>query len=247
MFAATVVAVREVTPHMRRITVTAPEVDGYAPLGPDEYLGLLMPRDDEAPLVLPAEGGGDNIRAAVAAIPEEHRPDLRWYTLRAHRPSAVEIDIDMVVHGDEGPGTRFARRAHPGSVLGIREAAALYAPAPDARTRLLVGDESSLPAIARILETTGSVRTAVFIEIADERESQDLPGDVVWVPRGDERPGAPLARALRTAVLPDPVDYAWVCGERGGVQEIRRQLVEHGVPKDRITFSGYWRLGEPRG
>lgn len=247
VFAARVTAVRDLTPHMRRLTMSAVEFADYAPAGPDEYLGLLLPRDESAPLVLPANDGTENIRAAVAAIPETVRPDLRWYTVRDHRPEAREIDVDFVVHGDEGPGTRFAGRARVGSALGIRECTALYAPLPETRARVIIGDESSLPAIARILEETGGSETHVFIEIADAAERQDLAGAVTWVERRGELPGARLQQAVRAAELPEVIDYAWVCGERLAVQELRRHLVDRGVSKDRITFSGYWRLGEARG
>ncbi|WP_417541318.1 siderophore-interacting protein [Microbacterium maritypicum] len=247
VFAAEVTAVRDLTPHMRRLTISAAEFADYAPAGPDEYLGLLLPRDESAPLVLPVNDGTENIRAAVAAIPGEDRPDLRWYTLRCHRPDAREIDVDFVVHGDEGPGTRFAGRARVGSPLGIRECTALYAPLPETRARVIVGDESAIPAIARILETTEAADTQVFIEISGPAEKQELAGAVTWVERRGELPGVRLQRAVRAATLPEVIDYAWVCGERLAVQEIRRHLVERGVSKDRITFSGYWRLGEARG
>ncbi|WP_282847458.1 siderophore-interacting protein [Microbacterium oxydans] len=247
VFAARVTAVRDLTPHMRRLTISAAEFADYTPAGPDEYLGLLLPRDESVPLVLPANDGTENIRAAVAAIPDAERPDLRWYTLRDHRPEAREIDIDFVVHGDEGPGTRFAGRARAGSALGIRECTALYAPLPETRARVIIGDESSLPAIARILEAAEAAETHVFIEIADAAEKQDLAGAVTWVERRGELPGARLQEAVRAAELPEVIDYAWVCGERLAVQELRRHLVDRGVSKDRITFSGYWRLGEARG
>ena len=247
VFAARVTAMRDLTPHMRRLTIAAAEFADYAPAGPDEYLGLLLPRDEDAALVLPANDGTENIRAAVGAIPEGERPDLRWYTLRDHRPDAGEIDVDFVVHGDEGPGTRFAGRARVGSALGIRECTALYAPLPETRSRVIIGDESSLPAIARILEMTRTPETHVFIEISDAAEKQDLCGHVTWVERRGEAPGVRLQRAVRAADLPEVIDYAWVCGERLAVQELRRHLVDLGVSKDRITFSGYWRLGEARG
>lgn len=247
VFAATVRDVRDLTPHMRRLTIAAEEFSDYAPSGPDEYLGLLLPQDENAALVLPDADQEENIRAAVAAISESSRPDLRWYTLRHHRPAEEEIDIDFVVHGDEGPGTRFANRAMVGSVLGVRECSALYAPLPDVRTRVIFGDESAIPAIARILEMTGTERTNVFIEIADATEQQQLPGNVTWVLRDAERPGVRLQQTAENTDFPATIDYAWVCGERGMVQELRRLLVRRGVPKDRITFSGYWRLGEPRG
>lgn len=112
---------------------------------------------------------------------------------------------------------------------------------------MIIGDESSLPAIARILEATYAPETRVFIEIADAAEKQDLTGAVTWIERRGEVPGARLQQAVEAAELPEVIDYAWVCGERLAVQAIRRHLVERGVSKDRITFSGYWRLGEPRG
>ena len=245
VFPATVTAVIDLTPHMRRLTLSAPEFADYAPIGPDEYLGLMMPRDDGRGLRLPGDDA-DNIRAAVAALPEEDRPDLRWYTLRAHRPDEQQIDVDFVVHGDEGPGTRFARRAAVGSRLGVRECTALYAPEADAHTRVIVGDETAIPAIARILEVAGSAGARVFIEVGDPADRQPLGDAVTWVLREGSPAGARLVDAVRSAELPASVDYAWVCGERLAVQEIRRFLVQQGVAKDRITFSGYWRLGEAR-
>lgn len=251
IFAAEVRAVRDLTPRMRRITVAAPELADYRPVGPDEYLGLLLPAGDDAPLVLPDPTAGPNIRAAVAEIPEELRPELRWYTLRAHRPERAEIDIDCIVHGDEGPGTRFARRARPGTRLGIRECTALYVPAAAAGARLLIGDESAIPAIAAILETTRHAGpTRVFIEIPERSERQrfDAPTRVDWVDRGGLRPGIALERAVRDAALPPDIASAWVCGERDGVQRIRRHLVDdRGIGKQHIVFSGYWRLGHARG
>lgn len=248
VFAARVTAAAWVTPGMRRLTIAAPEFADYAPLGPDEYLGLLLPRDERTPLVLPPAERVDAIRAAVAELPEEVRPELRWYTLRGHRPAAAEIDVDFVVHGDEGPGTRFARRARPGSELGVRECTALYDPPPGVRAQVVVGDESAIPAIARILEDAPSAaRTHVFIETADRRDRQELGAEVAWIDR-EGRPGLALERAVCAAELPADIDYAWVCAEREGVQRIRRHLVDdRGVAKSRIVFSGYWRLGEARG
>lgn len=248
IFETTVSAVTDLSPHFRRLTLTAPEFQDYVPLGWDEYVGLILPPRPEAPLVMPDQECGSNIRQAVAAIDESERPDLRWYTIRDHRPELSEVDIDFVVHGDEGPGTRFARRAVPGDRLGFRECAALYNPEPDGTSRLIVGDESALPAIARILENTSrEVDPLVFVEVADKRDQLPLPYGVTWVLRKGE-PGEALERAIREAALPTPLDYVWLCAERTGVQNIRRYLTrELNVQKSRITFSGYWKLGEARG
>ena len=132
-------------------------------------------------------------------------------------------------------------------MLGVREGTALYTPSPDARTRVVVGDESALPAIARILEEGGAAETQAFVEVADAAERQELSGRVTWVERAGARPGVELFGAVRRAAVSAAVDEVWVCGERWGVQEIRRHLIERGVAKERIVFSGYWRLGEARG
>ncbi len=246
IFRAEITAMRDLTPHMRRLTIAADQFVDYTPVGPDEFLGLLLPREKNVPFTLPANNGTNNIRAAVASIPANERPDLRWYTLRAHRPHLREIDIDFVLHGDEGPGTRFANRAIVGTHLGIQECTALYTQLPDVRSRVLVGDESAIPAIARILESTTAPETRVFIEIASSAEKQDLAGDITWVEREGAAHGTRLRQAVSAAIFPAAIDYAWVCGEKSAVQDIRRQLVGRGVSKDRITFSGYWRLGEAR-
>lgn len=248
VFAAEVSRVNDLTPHLRRITITATEFADYTTMGLDEYLGLLIPPERRAPLVLPDLSQAREIRTAVASIDTGVRPTLRWYTVRDHRPSAAEIDIDLVLHGDEGPGSRFAAHAHVGDTVGVRECTALYNPPETTEARLLVGDETAMPAIARILENTqNQPEPFVFIETADPRDRLDLPADVTWVNRRGT-PGRALASAVRMAPLPEQLDYAWVCGERAGVQSIRRHLVaDRAFDKRRITFSGYWRIGHARG
>ncbi|GEE02909.1 siderophore-interacting protein [Gordonia spumicola] len=244
VFPAVVTSVADLGASLRRITVAAPELASHRPIGPDEYIGLLMPRDGR-PLVVPPPGE-PNIRAAISTMSDDDRPDLRWYTIRRARPEACEIDIDIVVHGDHGPGTRFARRARIGSTVGVRESSALYTYDSCVSSRLLVGDETAIPAIARILEsTTCSGPTTAIIETADPADR--LVDGVQWVDRTDV-PGEGLERAVRATPLGPALDLAWVCGERDAVKRIRRHLVdERSVDRTAVTFSGYWRLGQARG
>lgn len=244
LFAATVTATRQVTPHLRRITVTAPEFADLTPLGPDEFFGLLLPGPGRE-LVLPEDG--DDVRSALATVPEEKRPALRWYTLRHHRPEQAAVDIDVVVHGDTGPGSRWALAARPGDVLGVRESGAPYLLPDGAAGQVLIGDETALPALARILEDGPSIPTVTLVEVADTADAAELPAEAVRVLR-DGVPGAALVPALAAAELPEHLDYAWVCGEADLVRRSRRHLVDvRGVARDRIMFSGYWRLGQARG
>ena len=118
-FPMTVTAVRILTEPVRRITLHAPEFGQFTPSGPDEYFALLFPARPGQDLVMP-NADKVNVRTAVAQIPEPQRPEMRWYTVRALRPEVGEIDVDIVVHGDSGPGSAWALRAAPGDRVGFR-------------------------------------------------------------------------------------------------------------------------------
>ncbi|WP_207312228.1 siderophore-interacting protein [Lentzea alba] len=238
-FVMTVKAVTELSEHMRRVTFHAPELASFALTGPDEYFGLLVANGRD--LVMPADDR-INVRSSLRAMPEETRPDLRWYTIRAHRPETAEIDVDFVVHGDAGPGTRWARRAVAGDQAGFRAGGSAYRP-PSSGAVLLAADETALPALSAILETeTRPVQ--VFVEVPDESYRTDL--DAEWVFRGSAEPGAALLKAIQDKAL-STVDYGWACGESGLATGVRRHLVkDRGVDRKAIMFSGYWKVGSAR-
>jgi NADPH-dependent ferric siderophore reductase len=219
----TVAAVTDLHPRLRRLTFAAEEFAGFAVEGPDECFGWLLPT------------GG--------------RPHLRWYTVRAHRPGAGEIDVDVVLHGDEGPASRFAARARIGDVSGFRSSGAAYSPPAGCGAQLLLADETSMPALAAIVESLGpgGGGARAVVELPDASWTYEVGGDldVQWRHRGEDPPGS----CLRSAVGGEPyvLDYAWVCGEAGGVRAVRRRLVDGwGMDRRRVTFSAYWRASSGR-
>lgn len=242
-FVMAVSAVTDVAPHVRRVTFRAPEFAEYRVTGPDECFGLLMPPTGR-PLTMP---GADrvNVRTAIRALPAEDQPDLRWYTVRAHRPDAGEIDVDFVLHGDAGPGTRWATRAEVGRSAGFRAGNSGYRP-PSTGTVLLAADETALPALCAILESGVPADARIFVEVPGEDYRVDVDAPVTWLHRGADAPGSHLLRAV--ADLPSPApDYAWVCGESTLATTVRRHLVkERGVDRRSVMFSGYWKLGAAR-
>lgn len=238
-FVMTVTAVTELSEHMRRITFHAPELASFAVTGPDEYFGLLMATGRD--LVMPPDDR-INVRSSLRAMPEGTRPDLRWYTVRAHRPEVSEIDVDFVVHGDAGPGTRWARRAIAGDQAGFRAGGSAYRP-PTEGSVLLAADETALPALAAILEVE-TRPMHVYVEVPDESYKIDLEAE--WVFRGSEEPGSAVLKAIRGTTL-STVEYAWACGESGLASGVRRHLVkDRGVDRKAIMFSGYWKAGSAR-
>ncbi|KGN31705.1 side tail fiber protein [Knoellia sinensis KCTC 19936] len=185
-------------------------------------------------------------------MPEGDRPNLRWYTVRAHHPESSTIDVDIVTHGDSGPGSAWAMNAKAGDRAGYRSGGALYRGHECDGPMLIVADETALPAVAAIIEQHPDFvdRSTIHVEVTDRAAltAYDFGRAAVHVHvRGDVAPGTSVLPALRDAQLGD-LAYAWVCGEAGMVTEVRRHLVKSvGLDRRNVLFSGYWKLGQERG
>jgi NADPH-dependent ferric siderophore reductase len=232
-----VTRVVSLTPRMKRVSFRAP--DGFVGW-PDQQLKLCFPRASQEMPLLPASSG-DDMRwyQEFLAIPEDTRPWMRGFTVRAFSPSRAELDIDFVLHGDSGPATRWALTAAPGQVLGRYGPSEIYRrPLAAGDWYLFAGDETALPAIGTLLESLPSARTVGFVEVHDAGEEQPLPA-VRWLHRSR---GESLLAAVRAATFPPGSVSVWLAGEAGVVRALRRHLVaDRGIPKNRIDFAGYWR------
>ncbi|WP_329103178.1 siderophore-interacting protein [Micromonospora sp. NBC_01699] len=241
---ATVSRTERLTPHMIRVVLGGPELAGLD-LGrcTDHYVKLLFPRPD---VDYPVPFDLETVRRD---LPAEQWPRLRSYTVRAFDPAAAELTIDFVYHGDEGLAGPWAARARTGDPVMFLGPGGGYAPDPDADWHLLVGDESALPAIAATLERLPVDATVrVFVEVAGAQEEQKLATDadaeIVWLHRGAGAVGEALVAAVRAADLPTGTPHAFVHGEAAFVKELRHLLrVERELSRDRLSISGYWRLG----
>ncbi|MEV0080763.1 siderophore-interacting protein [Nocardia neocaledoniensis] len=243
------------TPRMVRVTFDCADSAALADTGPDQYTKVFFPLPGQARPVVPppieVEGGVMSWYQRYLAMPDEVRPPMRTYTVRAQRPELGELDIDFALHPDHaGPASDWASSAAPGDEIGLLcPPHALYCPPPDPDWQLLVGDETAIPAIGAIVErlATGAVLRA-YIEVAgpDDEQRFETGGDVRidWVHRGARPHGAAVVDAVCAATLPDGAPYAWISGEANLVKLVRRELVrERGVDKRAITFTGYWRQG----
>ncbi|GAA2264643.1 siderophore-interacting protein [Kitasatospora cystarginea] len=268
----TVAAVRRLSPHMVRITFTGKALGDLA-RWPDQQLKLIFPRPGQSVPRLPVPGkGSDAMRwyQAYLAIPENERPWLRSYTVRAHHPDRSAIDIDFVLHGDPhlesyeqpgrapdgrgdglGPATRWALAAQPGDVIGRYGPSADYArPLGAADWYLLVGDQTALPAIATLLESLPEgARALAWIEVGEAADEQRIDSraevSLHWLHRDGTLPGrgGALLEAVRGAEFPAGSAFAWLAGESSEVRALRRHLVhDRGLGKQSIEFTGYWRL-----
>ncbi|MFJ1761705.1 siderophore-interacting protein [Amycolatopsis sp. NPDC088138] len=247
---ARVTMVRPVTPHMVRVTFTAATFADVPAGAPDQYVKVFFPRPGQETPTLP-DTGSDVLSwyRTYLAMPDDVRPPMRTYTVRAHRPRFAEVDVDFVLHGDTGPASAWAARVAPGDRVAFLGPHGLYDVPDGTGWQLLAGDETALPAIGAIIEQLpAGTRLSAYIEVSarEERQTFETHGvvEVHWLLR-DARPhGEALLEAVRAANFPGGTPYAWVSGEAGVVKQVRRHLVrERDVDKRRICFTGYWRLG----
>ncbi|WP_455355085.1 siderophore-interacting protein [Streptomyces sp. SYSU K217416] len=242
---AQVVRTERLTPHMVRVVLGGA---GLAGLGADEFT------DHYVKLLFPAEGVSYpepfDLERIRAEFPREHWPRTRAYTVRAWDPAHLEMTVDFVVHGDEGVAGPWAARVQPGEPVRFLGPGGAYAPDPAAGWHLLVGDESALPAIAASLERlpSGAVVHAL-VEVAGAEDEQKIVSpdgvEVTWLHRGERPVGEALVAAVRALDFPSADVHAFVHGEAGFVKELRRHLRrDRAVPRERLSISGYWRLGQ---
>ncbi|GED87998.1 siderophore-interacting protein [Streptomyces sp. NPDC091412] len=239
---AQVVRTERLTPHMQRVVLGGEGLAGFsADTCTDHYVKLLFPPDG---VTYPEPFDLQGIREE---LPREQWPVTRTYTVRAWDPGHRELTLDFVIHGDEGLAGPWSLLARPGETVHFLGPGGAYAPDASADWHLLAGDESALPAIARSLEALPEGATAhAFVEVAGPEEEQKIDSDVevVWLHRGERPVGRALVEAVRALPFPEGRVHAFVHGEAGFVKELRRLLrVEHAVPREDLSISGYWRLG----
>ncbi|WP_062380943.1 siderophore-interacting protein [Demequina pelophila] len=225
--AATVTAVEQAGPRMVRIRLRLDE-PGWSSTGrPDEFVHVEV--------------------GALTDDPDGHRS--RHYTVSA--VTADGFELEAFLHGD-GPGATWARAAAPGARTRISDPKAYYGPPADSGVRVMAGDLTALPAIARALAEAGpDEEFRVIVEVPSLDDARDLPtaavAQVDWVVGGNGIGASVLKDALSglaatTDLLePDARSYVWVACESVHSRRIRQLLRrEFALPLTHYRIVGYW-------
>lgn len=238
-----------ISPHFVRVTLEGEDLQRFTWLGYDQWVRLAVPSAEGVRFDnLPSKFGiGGYLK--YKTLPKGTRPVIRNYTLRDYRPDPLELDIDFVVHGTDGVAGPWAAAAEPGDEVAFIDQGCGWKPVPAPWT-LLVGDESALPAVVGILRDMPRDATGhAFIEVPDAADAQqvDAPAgfEITWLTRSQgEAVGEQAIAAVKELDLSAGNPYAFAVGERALATGVRRHLVtDNGVPKENVTFSGYWREG----
>ncbi|MBO0904702.1 siderophore-interacting protein [Jiella sonneratiae] len=240
----TVREVFDVTPRMRRVSFAGEDLFRFASPHQLHARLLFQPRGTFAP-----EWPRLDDRGSIVWPGGRQRIGSRVYTIRSVDAGAGVLAIDFVLHeSTSGPGIEWVRSARHGDVVGILGPAA-HGPKP-ADHHLLVGDETGLPGIARILETLPEAAVgAALIEVNDPGERQSLAGPpgvaVHWLYRDGSPAGT--ARLLEHAVEAMPPlatdSFVWVGCEFHAFRAIRAILKARGFPASRQVCFPHWRRG----
>lgn len=214
-----------ITPHMMRVTLGGSQMEGFPRDRASANCKLLLPSDDL-------------------------KPAVRTYTVRRHRCESAEVDIDFVLHADQGPASNWALSVEAGERVGFAGPGRAKLVNNNADWFLFAGDMSALPAIsANIEQLPQSAQGCALLEILaeDDRQPLDFPEglQVEWLVNPEPcKSGSALCDAVMARPwLPGRV-AAWVAGESGTTKAIRRYLKqERNVPKEDLYASGYWQIG----
>jgi NADPH-dependent ferric siderophore reductase len=233
------------------LTVGGAELADFEPAGFDQFCRLFFRRDGQPELHMPTLANNAWFAQYLLMRPP-NRPWVRNYTVRSFRRESLELDIEFALHGDDTPASAFASRAQPGEPVGLFDEGIGYHPTANARSQLIVADESAVPAALAILrDAPPDLVAQVYLEVPDREDIRDVvaPAGVVvhWLPRDDPNaiPGRLALSTVTSAQLPESPFYTWVAGESELATGLRRFLVrEHSVPKSDVTFVGYWRHGK---
>lgn len=247
-------SVGNVTPRMRRVVLGGTDLGRFATGG--MHVRLLFPPEGGGPPQWPVMGEDGRPQ-----WPEESaKPVARIYTIRHIDTDRGEVTVDMVLHGDpdghahgeHGPGAHFAQHAQPGDVVGMTGPGG--GSIGEAQRYIMLGDETALPAIARLLEQMpASAEVSAFVEVADAAEVQSLTSAsrlaLHWLSRDGAPAGsdAPLERAVRSHPwLRDGGDapLVWAGCEHAQARAIRRFLKkEMALAREKCHSVTYWRKG----
>ena len=253
LFRARVLRSERTTPSMQRVTVTGDDLAEFGYLGFDHWFRLFVQRPDQDAFRMP-DLDGKKWWPTFLAIPEDVRPHCANYTVAEFRAESREMDIDFVVHtgadGEpEGRAAIWACAARPGDELAMLDQGCIFDVPEGASEIVIAAEETGLPGVVGIAaalprDTVG--RIIQEVPTAGDVRELDAPAgvSVTWIVRADTEhtvPGRAALAELQRYVPADDHGYAFVVGESTLATEGRRHLHRAGLPKSRITFSGFWK------
>lgn len=264
-FPVRVSAITELSPGFRRFTFTDPSLATFGDPGFDQRIKLVFPVDgsDYSELL-----GATDWFGAWRELPDERRYPIRTYTTRYVRNDACEIDVDMVVHGDEdAPELVYSLATHGAGIAACAGGAIARVAANDAAgpgltgMATVAGPASKWIASAQVGD--------VLLVLGPNAEFDGEPGGIDFVPpalteqfliAGDETSAPaiavileqlpPSARGIAVVEVPSAADIGYFPAHPGiALRVVPRDGGEHGsalIAATREAFAELAPAGTPQ-
>lgn len=215
------------SPNYVRLRLVGDELRGFNSAGCDDHLRILF-----------ADENG-----SVAS---------REYTPLAWNDDEGTLDLEFVIHGDQGIAAPWAANAPIGDAVAVGgpRGSLVLEGHPDGW--LLAGDETALPAMRRFISTMAPDAVGyVFVEVPDSAHEQQLdtpPGVALrWVYRGAGAVGSALAVALDELTESDRPEgdiLVFIAAEQSIVKTGRALAFDRWrVAPEHAIIKGYWKVG----
>lgn len=226
------------TPNMIRVTFSGTQLEGFPEGREGGNCKLMFPEEHET------------IESFSSRLDSGPAPSRRTYTVRAFRADELELDIDFVAHGDNGPASAWATRAEAGHFLGFAGPSTPKVARFEADWYLLAADPSAIPVVAATLESMprDAKGIAVF-EVPTEEDQQSINApegiELHWLLHAESnRPSTQQEEFIRSLSWPEGRIQTCIAGESAVIRSLRSFLLkEKQLPKEDVYLSGYWKIG----
>ncbi|MWB98577.1 siderophore-interacting protein [Agromyces seonyuensis] len=221
-----------------RLRFEGEELRGFGSAGADDHIRIFVAPIEEAP------------DGAEFPTPEAFRAGgSREYTPLEWDAEAGVLEVEFLLHGDDGVAGPFAANAELGApvAVGGPRGSMVMAGHPDAW--FLAGDETAVPAIRRHLANAGPDAVGLVVLESDDA-AHDIPIDPpagVEVRRAHRPDGGLVAAldALTEADRPAGDVFAFVAAEQAIVKPGRALVFDRwGIAPEHAVIKGYWKRGE---
>ncbi|MFC4950790.1 siderophore-interacting protein [Pseudonocardia sp. GCM10023141] len=226
---STITEIEQVTPHMRRIRLAGPRLEGLSWI-PGQQIRVEV----------------TDFGAAIRRL----RPNeaVRTYSIFDGDPVAGSLDLVVAQHeGGDGPGAAWARAAAVGDAVWFMRPQGDFTAVAGAACHLFAGEETASVAFAAILRSLPAAATVHgVVEAATAADHLPLPRPLTRIERGTASAvrSQPLVDAVRALDLPATPGVAYLAGEARTIQEVRRHLVgDRGWNRRDVRTKPFWTPG----
>ena len=231
---AEVLACKQLSKHMKRITLFSDSFSDFPDVGPGAYIKLLF-NHDGTPL-------------KIQQVSSD-RPIMRTYTIQALNKKCLELTLDIALHQNNpqqlGIASSWASTVTPGQEICLAGPGSAKGLANEFDWVLFAGDMTAMPAIESHLSALPShtIGHAVLSVAAQEdiREIAKPKGvELHWLVNNSES----LACALAKLPLPQGTPAIWAASEFSEMRAMRVLFNDHWhIPRSQYYLSSYWKKG----